>query len=97
MWGSLNPSQYKRIDSTTGSVSVAAGQHNMTGLLCAQSGTGIIEIWDTATDDSAAGAQLVVDAITLVAGQPEPIPAKFNLGIYIKKISGTYKATVFFD
>jgi hypothetical protein len=98
MFGSWNPSQYKRF-SQAASVLVkkAGGYAGLQGILCASSASLIIEVWDTATDDTATQAVQILDQTTLTAGQSYPIPAKINYGIYIKVISGTGKATVFFD
>lgn len=39
----------------------------------------------------------IVGPLTLVAGNPYPIPAKCNNGIYVELVSGTGSVTIFYD
>lgn len=96
MFGSMNPTQYKVVTANT-LVKKSTGLCTVTGLLCSSSTSMVVQIWDTATDETNASAVKVVDSLTLVAGTPYPIPAKLNNGLYIKLISGTGSLTVFFD
>lgn len=97
MFGSWNPSRSKKRFSDSGSVLCKKGMVALQGILCATSSSLIIQVWDTATDDTASNADQVMDSITLTAGQSYPIPYFFNLGLFIKVISGTGKATAFYD
>lgn len=99
MFGSWNPSQYKYLTDTIGSTLVkkAGGFSGLQGILCATSSSLLVQVWDTTGTDTTAGAIQVTGSITLTAGQSYPIPAKINLGLYVKVISGTGTFTVFFD
>lgn len=97
MFGSLAPSQYKRITDTSTLVSKAGGYSQIMGILCAASTSLIVQVWDTSATDATAGAVQVTGSITLVAGTYYTIPARLNKGLYIKVISGTGDATVFFN
>lgn len=96
MFGSWNPSQYL-LQAASGLVKKATGLCVLQGILCATSATAIVQVWDTSGTDATQGAVQVTGSITLSAGQSYPIPAKINLGIYVKLISGTGTWTVFFD
>ena len=96
MFGSWSPCQWKIVTASV-LVKKAAGLCTLTGLLCASSSTMIISIWDSATDNNDANATKVVDQITMVAGNPYPIPAKLNKGLYIQVVSGSGSITVFYD
>ena len=96
MFGSWSPSQYIFLTASK-LVKKAAGLCTISGILCGTSSSGIIQVWDTTGTDATAGAVQVTDSITLVAGTPYPIPAKLNMGLYIKLVSGSAGFTVFFD
>ncbi len=96
MFGSPAPCQYL-LQSASGLIKKATGLCTTTGILCATSSSAIIQLWDTTGTDATAGAVQVTGSITLVAGTPYPIPAKFNNGIYVKLVSGTGSWTVFYD
>ncbi len=97
MFGSFNPTNNATLITQAASALIKKGQGQCTGILCATSSTGVIEVWDAILDDSSAGAKKIVDDITLVAGNPYAIPYAFKMGLYVKKISGNYSATVFWD
>ncbi len=95
MFGSLNPTQWKII---TADGLVKKGQGTLTGLLCASSSSMKISIYDGQDADGTLGTtRLLVDQLTLTAGNPYPIPAKLNNGLYIDVVSGTGSFTIFYD
>lgn len=73
----------------------ASGFLGLQGVLCSSSSSLIIQVWDTLTNDSGAGAVLVQDQLTLTAGQSYPMPARILQGLYVKIVSGTGKFTVY--
>ncbi len=73
MFGSLNPCQWKII---TADALVKKGQGNLTGLLCASSSSMKISIYDGQDTDGTLGpTKLLVDQLTLTAGNPKPSTA----------------------
>jgi len=96
MFGGWNPSQYL-LQSASGLIKKAAGYAALQGIICATSSTAVVQVWDTTGTDATAGAIQVTGSITLTAGQSYPIPAKINLGIYVKLVSGSGSWTTFFD
>ena len=97
MFGSPAPAQYKHM-TASGLVKKATGLATMTGILAGAAGSSpIIIVYDTPTDDTNAQAVQVTGQLSLVAGTPYPIPAKFNYGIYVKLVSGSGDWTVIFD
>jgi hypothetical protein len=83
--------------TTSTLVKLAKGLCTLQGILCATSTSAVIQIWDTTGTDQTAGAVQVTGSITLVAGQSYPMPAKLNLGLYVKLVSGSGTWTIFFD
>jgi hypothetical protein len=94
MFGSWNPAQAKIFTANT---LIKKGQGQSTGILCAQSSSLVVSVYDTASDDSAANAVKIVDSIPMTAGNPYAVPYKFNYGLYVKVVSGTGSATAFYD
>lgn len=92
MFGNLEPGRSKLL-TASGLVLTASGQAMLSGLLCAQSTSLVVSIYD-GTDDT---GELVVDSVPLVAGVPLPVPRIINKGIYIKFISGSGSITVFYN
>lgn len=64
------------------------------GILCSSSTSGTVKIYD----NSAASGAVLVDTLTLTAGQWYPIPASLTSGkgCYVT-VGGTFKATVFYN
>jgi len=99
MFGGWNPSQWKRIANATSTlIKKATGLSALQGILCANSSSLIIAVWDgqDATGTLGPTTQLT-GSITLSSGQSYPMPAKLNNGLYIQVVSGTGDFTVFFD
>lgn len=96
MFGSVSPCQYLT-QSASGLIKKATGLCTITGILCAVSNPAVIQVWDTPTDNTNALAKQVTGQLTMTAGQPYPIPAKINYGLYIQLVSGTGTWTVYFD
>lgn len=92
MFGSLNPAQWARFTNAANAV-IKTGQGTLTGLLCSESSSLIVNVRDGTTT----AGKLIVGPLTLTAGNPYPIPAKFNVGCFIEIVSGTGDATVFYD
>lgn len=92
MFGNLEPGRYKRL-AASGLVLTATGQGMLSGLLCAQSSSLVVSVYNgiDATGD------LMVDSIPLTAGNPVPIPAIVNKGIYVQFVSGSGSITVFYN
>lgn len=99
MFGSLNPCQWFRFtNAAAGLVKKATGLCTITGLLCTESSSFVINIWDGQDASGTLGpTKKIVGPLTLVAGNPYPIPAKCNNGIFIDVVSGTGDATLFYD
>ena len=89
MFGSLNPTQWKRLTATG---LVKTGQGQLTGLLCASSSSMTATVYDGIDSTGV----LIVNTMSLTAATPYPMPAKFNVGCYIV-IGGTGDLTVFYD
>jgi len=77
----------------TASKLVRTGQGLLNGLLCAQSSSMVISIYDGVDDTGV----LLVNQMTLAAATPYPVPALVNTGIYVKLISGSGDITVFYN
>jgi hypothetical protein len=92
MFGNLEPGRSKRL-SATGLVLTASGQAMLSGILCAQSSSLIISIYDGID----ATGELVVNQVPLTAGVPLPVPRIINKGIYISFVSGSGDITVFYN
>jgi hypothetical protein len=92
MFGSFNPAQWLRM---TGSALVkkATGLCTITGILCTESSSLVINIYDGIDNTGTK----VVGPLTLTASNPYPIPAKLNTGLYIEFASGSGSLTVFYD
>lgn len=96
MFGSMNPCQYL-VQSASGLIKKATGLTTTTGILCGTSSSAVIQLWDTPTTNADPKAVAVTPQLTLVAGTPYPVPAKFNYGIYTQLVSGSGSWAVYFD
>ncbi len=97
MFGSFNPAQWIRLTASA-LVKKATGLCTITGILCTESSSLIINVWDGQDASGTLGPTTkVLGPLTLVAGNPYPIPAKLNNGLYIEVVSGTGSFTVFYD
>lgn len=97
MFGSADPTQWQLM-TASGLVKKATGLCALTGILCAQSTSLVISLWDGQDATGVLGPTTkCVDSIPLTAGVPYPIPAKLNNGLYIQFVSGSGSITVFYD
>lgn len=97
MFGSASPCQWKILTASS-LIKKATGLATLTGILCAQSSSLVVSIWDGQDASGTLGPTTkVVDQVPLTAGVPLPIPAKMNNGIYIEFVSGSGSITVFYD
>jgi hypothetical protein len=97
MFGNPNPTQVKLL---TGSALLkkATGLGTITGILCAQSSNLVISIWDGQDATGTLGPTTkIVDSLPMTAGNPYPIPAKLNNGLYVQFVSGSGSISVFYD
>lgn len=99
MYGSWNPSQWTRIANATSLlIKKATGLATLGGLLCANSSSLIVVLWDGQDATGALGpTKQLTGQITLNSGQAYPCPAKLNNGLYVQIVSGTGDFTVFWD
>lgn len=92
MFGNLEPGRFKRL-TASGLVLTATGQGMSSGLLCAQSSSLVVSVYD-GIDTS---GTLLVNQIPLTAGAPVPIPAIVTKGIYVSFVSGSGDITYFYN
>ena len=71
---------------------VRTGKAQIGGILCASSSSGTVKVWD----NTSAATTVVVNTMSLTAGQFYPIPASVGTGIYVT-IGGTADITVFWN
>lgn len=97
MFGSPNPCQWVRL-AASALVKKATGLCTLTGILCTESSSLIINVWDGQDAIGTLGPTTkVLGPLTLVASNPYPIPAKLNNGLYIEFVSGSGSLTAFYD
>lgn len=97
MFGSLSPCQALKVTASV-LVKKATGMATLTGLLCTESSSMIINVWDGQDAAGTLGPTTkIVGPLTLVAGTPYPMPVKLNNGLYFEVASGSGSFTAFFD
>jgi len=77
---------YKNISS---SALVTGTPGNLLGVFCASSSSGTLKLWD----QTSAGAPILVNTFSLIAGTWYPIPIRFNTALYAT-IGGTADITI---
>ena len=76
----------------TASIVVKAGQGMLGGILVSSATGGTLAVYDGVN----ASGTLILDTMSVTAGQPYPLPCKFKNGLYIV-VGGTVSATVFYE
>lgn len=93
MFGNLEPGRSKLMVTSGLVIPHVTGQAMLSGVLCAQSTSLVVSIYDG--QDTA--GELVVDSVPLVAGVPLPVPRIMTKGLYIQFVNGTGSITVFYN
>lgn len=92
MFGNLEPGRFKRL-TATGLVLTATGQGMLSGLVCSQSTSLVVSVYDGIDT----GGTLIANQVPLIAGVPLPLPAVVTKGIYVVFNSGSGDITVFYN